>query len=428
MGRTHTRMVGAVALAVGLALGGGTVAAAQAPEYQPEERDGSEDGAEQAAEAEGSAAKGDEEAEPAVRVGAAAQDEDRPEVLRGDLVVFDAGPTQLSPYLLFQGQVAPFTGDENLIQDGDPAENVGARIRRARLGFEGWAFGAIDYGVIVDAAAENVQLLDAYVGYRPFPFFGFRLGAAKVPFSRFALMSSSRQTMTERPLSVSAMAPFRQVGITFEGEVADGLVSYAAGVYNGFERNANFHEGYSQNPSINGNRFNDLAYAGRVTLEPLGSVGDSLADLDKGPLRIAAGTGLYYNDGETTQTTGWEADALLQVRGFHLAAEYLADTAEPARQPTTDATIPTSVDRFALVGEMGYVILADQLGVSFRTELIDDNEALDDNGDEVVVAGGVEYYLHRQHVKAQLDYTHRQELNGPDRDNDTLLLQLQIGL
>ena len=342
--------------------------------------------------------------------------------------MIDGGSAQVALYGVVQGMAGLYTGSDNLVADGDTMEQMGFRLRRARFGFKGWAFGVFDFMISVGADDLSIDLEDAWIGYRQFRVLGATLGNHKVPFSRYALTSSTRQALTERPLSVEAMSPGRQMGMTLEGEVGDGLASYALGVFNGFERHTNFHEGYVQNPATHGNRFNRVAVAGRVSLEPLGSMGRDVADFDGGGLRIGVGSSLYYNDGDTTRTVGWEADVALKIHGFHFVAEYLADSSEPTQRPTTTSTIPAKQDRFGLVGELGYMILPAQLGVAFRTEWFDDDESQDNNGDQVVVTGGVQYYWHRHHFKASLDFTHREELHGTSRDNDALLLSLHLAL
>ena len=137
---------------------------------------------------------------------------------------------------------------------------------------------------------------------------------------------------------------------------------------------------------------------------------------------------MLHNEGATTRTTAWTADLVLKVAGLHVVAEYIADTSEPVVRPTTPQTIPAQADRFGFVLETGYMILPAQLGVSTRFELFDDDEAVENNGDQIVVTGGLQYYWHRHHFKASLDYVHREELHGPSRDNDTLFLSAHFAL
>jgi mono/diheme cytochrome c family protein len=347
---------------------------------------------------------------------------------RGDLVILDGGFAQIALYGFVATQAAMYTGADNLLQDGDVAEQPGFRLRHGRFGLHGWAFSYLDFMISMETADAHVKPLDAWVAYRPLSFLGAVLGAQKVPFSRFAMTSSSRGSLIERPLSVDALAPYRQMGMTFEGTIGAGLASYALGVYNGLDRHTNFHEGYVENPVFQGNRFNKVSVAGRLSLEPLGAVGPDMADLDEGGLRLGVGMSVLHNEGATTRTTAWTADVVVKVAGLHFIAEYLADTSEPTIRPTTPQTIPAQADRFGVIGEVGYMLLPSQLGVTARVEWFDDDEAVDNSGDQLVATGGLQYYWHRHHFKAALNYIHREELFGPSLDNDTLLLSAHFSL
>ncbi len=345
-----------------------------------------------------------------------------------DLVVIDSGLAQISLTGLLQTQIAPYVGDDAFVTNGDPAQEPGARIRRARLGFAGTVYGDTDFSLSLEATPGGVELLSAWVAWRGPADLSVYGGARRVPFSRFALVGAGRGALVDRPLAVRAMAPFRQVGLTVEGEVADGLFGWAVGAYNGFMRSTNFHQGYGEAAALEGNQFTNLAYAARLDLELLGPMGDGLADLDQGPARFGIGAAFYYDDGKTVQTMGAEADLLLQIAGFHLAAELLWDSSEPAEQPTTTEAIPTAITRMSMVAEAGYVILPERLGATVRVELIDDDTELDDSGDQLIVTGGVQCYFRRHHLKAGLEFTHRSELEGLALDNDSLLAQLQLEL
>ena len=329
---------------------------------------------------------------------------------------------------LVQVQAAPLTGADNLIQDGDLAEEPGFRLRRARFGLKGKAWNLMDFEISTQADVYGIDLLDAWIGYRLGTEVGFTLGAKKVPFSRFALMGSGKGALIERPMGTTAMAPGRQLGLTVEGDVADGAFGYAMGVYNGFERRTNFFEGYAYGSALLGNRLTRLATVLRLTSEPLGKIGHTMADLKGGDFRLGVGASGFYNDGTTTTTYGWEADVHVKVAGFHLAAEYTQDHASPVQKPTTSLTVPAEIGRSALAAEMGYMILPTQLGVTVRGELVDDNDTDENNGDVLVIAGGVQYYWYETGLRVGLDYIHRQELHGQNLDNDTLVFQFQLEL
>jgi hypothetical protein len=346
----------------------------------------------------------------------------------GPLLVLDTPWFQLWPVTLLQTQIALYAGEHNLLQDGDPAEQAGFRLRRARFGVGAELMQLIDLEVSTELSGKSATLLDAWIAYRKGSELGFTLGVHKVPFSRYLLAGTSQQSFLERPLAVTAMAPDQQPGITVHGSIGGGLFTYALGVFNGFERQPNFFEGYQQNPGFEGNRLSRLAYVARVTTEPLGSLGDGLVDLDHGDFRFGVGGSFFYNDGKTTRGWAVEADLLLKVQGFHLMTEFLFDSAEPQDDPTTELTLLQSIDRMAWVAEVGYCILPRQLGVVLRAEVLDDDRANDNSGDQLVLTGGLQYYVFRHHLKVTLDYSHRLELFGPELDNGSLLIGLQVDL
>jgi len=352
------------------------------------------------------------------------------------LLRYQTQSVELAGYGVLQTQAAVLTGDDNLLANGDLAERPGFRIRRGRLGIEGRLYGRAAFGLAFEGTQTDAALLDAWLGYWVAPEFGFTVGAQKLPFSRFALTGSTRGALIERPLGVEAMAPFRQMGLTLQGNIANGMLRYAVGIYDGFERRANFHQGYVENLGLRGNRFNGMAFAGRLETQPLGPLGPYLADLrttgERSAPLLGVGGAFYYEDGETTRSMGAEGDLLFKIYGLHLAFEYLWDTAEPSSTPTTTMTIPAETTRTALVAELGYAFqMRSQplaFGGAFRMELLDDNTAIEDSGDALVLTGGLAAYWHKHHLKASLDYTHRAERHGLALDNDTLLLQLQLAL
>jgi len=356
-----------------------------------------------------------------------------PEAFAGEgddasLIVVDGGLAQFTLIGLLQTQFVPLLGEDARITSGDPADAPGVRLRRARLGVSGWAWGMVDWELSMQARTGGMDLLDAWVGYRGLTGISFVVGARKVQFSRYAIMSVSDQVMVDRPLGAQAMAPLRQVGLTIEGDIGNGILNWSLGVYNGFARNQSFNEGFRETAALEGNRFTRLAYVAHASLAPLGPLGDGLADFKRGGPRLGLGGSFYYDDGKTVGTLGLAANLVYKHSGLHFVAEYLYDSAEPTTNPTTDATVPAAVSRHALIAELGYLLIADELGVTARFELLDDNMDLDNSGDQIVVAGGLQYYFRRQHLKAQLEYTHRNELEGPSLDNDSLVLQVQFQL
>lgn len=337
----------------------------------------------------------------------------------------------LRPVGLVQVQATPYVGDDALIQTGDVADNEGFRLRRARLGFAGTAAAIVPFEVsaeLVSGSDEVARLLDAWVGVVPKPYVGLYAGARKIPFSRSALLGSGNSALVERPFTVNAMAPFRQVGFALEGDIAGPMFHYSVGMYNGLQRNDLFGEGYVENSAAFGNRFDELAFAGRLETAPLGELGDSMADLDHSPFRFGVGCSAIYSNGGTRDIVAVEGDFLLHSHGFHLLGEFLWDQAEPERQPTQASAQLEKLERMGVVGEVGYVVLPHMLTVAARVEWMDPNTEIEDNGDQVTVGGGFAFHVWEDYAKVQVDFTHREELKGATLDNDALVIQVQLGL
>ena len=345
-----------------------------------------------------------------------------------DLLLLDGGRAQVTLTGLLQVQATPLLGAEARRVNGDPADAAGFRLARGRFGLRATAWGDTEVALGVQAGASGLNLLDAWVAWRRHPLATLVAGTRITPFSRFAQLDAHRGTLAELPLATQAMAPFRQTGLSLEGDLGGGLIHYAVGVWNGLAREPNFAEGYVQDAALAGNRFTRLSYIGRVELAPLGPLGVGLVDFDRGALRVGLGAAALHDPGKTVGTTAWEVDFVLKYRGLHVAAEFVLDDATPTADPTTAGALPASLTRQAFVGEVGHLLVAETLGVTARVEWLDDNTALADAGDSLVLTGGLQLYLRRNHLKAQLEYTHRRELHGLQLDNDALLLQLQMAL
>ena len=83
---------------------------------------------------------------------------------------------------------------------------------------------------------------------------------------------------------------------------------------------------------------------------------------------------------------------------------------------------------FAAVGEAGYMILKQRLGATARFEWINPNTAAQDESDCWLITGGISYHVLRDFLKAQVDYTHRQEIHGKSLKNDSVVIQAQLNL
>jgi hypothetical protein len=349
-----------------------------------------------------------------------------------DQVHLSLGPFTFTPMVLVGVQVAPYAGDESLVQAGDVVERPGFRLRHARLGlagaYEDLARFAVSMQLAADGDGAKISLRDAWAGYTQWSFLRAFVGARSVPFSRSALVGSGNGALIERPLVVRAMAPFHQIGAELDGDPWDGAFGYSAGVYNGFQRSDQFYSGYVENFSPLGNRFDGMAFAARLRSEPIGRLGPTVADEEQGPFRFGVGASYFYSHSGARDLHSAAGDALMKVAGFHLLAEALWSLSVPQAEPTVPTTGLEQVTSFGLVAEAGYMIIQDAFGLTARFEWIDPNTNTDDEGDNWLLTAGAGYQLLERLLKVQAEYTHREELHGLSLANDSVLVQFQLQL
>jgi phosphate-selective porin OprO/OprP len=136
--------------------------------------------------------------------------------------------------------------------------NDGFLLRRARPIFSGTVYKDFDFVFIPDFGGSSVQIFDAYVNYRYAPWLQVRAGKFKTPVGLEQLQSDQYTFFNERALP-TALVPNRDVGFQLWGDVADGRLSYAAGVFNGVGDGRN---------SANADFEDHREFAGRLFLQP----------------------------------------------------------------------------------------------------------------------------------------------------------------
>src|ERR1019366_9135796 len=143
----------------------------------------------------------------------------------------------------------------------DPAVvgNDSLLMRRVRPILQGTVFRDFDFLLVPDfAPTSGPQIFDEYVNYRYSPELQFQAGKFKVPIGLEQLVLDRDTLFNERSL-VTALVPNRDVGFELHGDLFDGRVSYAAGIFNGTSDGAN-----SGNVDFAG----DQAYVGRLFVQP----------------------------------------------------------------------------------------------------------------------------------------------------------------
>lgn len=118
--------------------------------------------------------------------------------------------------------------DDHPLSEG----NDGFVLRRARPIIEGTVFRDFDFQFVPDFGGNTTQIFDANIAYRLRPEIRFRAGKFKGPVGQEHLLGDSALAFNERSL-VSDLVPSRNLGFQAEGEAFDGVLGYAAGLYNG---------------------------------------------------------------------------------------------------------------------------------------------------------------------------------------------------
>lgn len=249
--------------------------------------------------------------------------------------------------------------------DGGGIANNALVLRRARIISEGQL--ARDFGFqFVTDFANGVSILDANLTYTLNDAVQLKLGKFKVPVGLELLQSDSWGLFNERSLATN-LVPSRDVGVQASGEVAQGRVAYAAGVFNGLPDGAT---------STNTDFDNDKDVAARVMFAPFRNApGSALQGLwvgaggSVGRQKTAAGrTAGYRTEGQQTffsylpaviaDGPTWRVSPQLEYRGgpFGFLADHVVSTvtvrpAPGARKQTLQNRASQVSAAYVLTGE-----------------------------------------------------------------------------
>lgn len=332
-----------------------------------------------------------------------------------------------------------WVGEDALLSNGSAMEEPGFRIRRARLGLGGHFLKDFTYNLeleLFDAEKDAGPLYKAWVDYNPTPYFGMRFGADKFLLMKSDIMSSALLSHLDRPMGTLMMSPANTLGLVLYSEPWVDHLKISVGLFNGLRRHSSsLHDGYAGVGISLGNQFDGLAVAGRIDLEPLAPVGESLADTCKcKKFRLGLGVGGHMSGGDRSIIGGgnlaisaFSAYLHLKAAGFHLFGEFAQEWVEVQPVPTTP-TSDNDIDssRYVANVSVGYVILRKTLGIAIRGELIEPHTGVDDHLDEWAVATTLNYYIVGDNLKAQLEYLHRASINGKDPANDSVIGAVQV--
>jgi phosphate-selective porin OprO/OprP len=213
----------------------------------------------------------------------------------------------------FPDDVAPATADTWI-------------LRRVRPILEGTLDGIYDFRFTPDFAGGRTLVQDAYVAARFKPWAVLTAGKFKVPVGLERLQSATDTRFIERAFPTS-LVPNRDLGLSFGGDAAGGVVNYSFGYFNGVSDG-----GSSDGNTPTADAENDTKgdWAARVFFQPF-------LNSDKFALRgLGFGVGGTYVD-----STGSTATTLLpsyRTPGQQTFFSYRATTAASGTTPAVNGT------------------------------------------------------------------------------------------
>lgn len=390
-------------------------------------------------------------------------EEDYEEVTKSQPVAYKLGDgfTFTSADQKNQGSIGGFMQLRYTFTDLDNADNKPGKtvqdssafqLSRVKLYFNGYSLTPdLTYKLQLNITQGNVlstgkEIEEAYVNYRLIDEAQIRFGQDKVPFARQFIVSSSTQQFVDLSHVTNAFAPGYDFGLTLNGKIADGLVTYNSGIFGG--------EGQGTIRATT-----DTAVAARIAVNPLGDMKYIEADIDYSEKPLASVAVNYFRDtvkfNDTTNlnlfsSTGWIGigsplmsaatkfgatervsinslgfDGAFMWRGFSAQTEYFFGQADGQ---TTNHTLRAQ----GFYAQAGYFVIPKVLEVAGRYAYLDpDRDVTKDHW--VESTGAVSWYIRKHYLKIQADYTniHKQAAlafnGGPNAtDDNRVRLQAQI--
>jgi phosphate-selective porin OprO/OprP len=195
--------------------------------------------------------------------------------------------------------------NRTFVNDGGIVGNDTFLLHRARPIFSGTLYRDFDFlfmpdfGVSTSPQPGNPTpvIQDVYLNYRYRPWLQLRAGKFKTPIGLEQLQSDAVTSFNERSLA-TALTPNRDLGFQLWGDVADGRLSYAVGVFTGIADGRNtFNADFEDHREIAARLFaQPFKTAGPAALRGLGfGVAGSWGNVSSNALGLSNG---FLTDGQ----------------------------------------------------------------------------------------------------------------------------------
>ena len=292
-------------------------------------------------------------------------------------------------------------------------------------------------------SVNTVYLEDAYIGITP-GLGEFDIGNHYVPFSLDALTSDKKIAFVERNLT-SQLAPYRQVGLSWQHYAMDKVLFYQLGIYDGYVQPGSLsgtklaNQIYTGNCAVNDN--NKYLYSARIEFHPLGNMGSGTAPTQEnfeGVNKFAIGVSYYTSDDAPTTGTAAastekgssaaEFDAQFKSGALWATAEYIQRDVKYWDAAKAEKT----ANQNSYTVQASYMLIPDTFSLALRYEYLkfDGNSVIlgsvGENEDKWITVG-LNYYLLKNNIRIQANYIQKSETMPGAADqpkNDTLLAMI----
>jgi hypothetical protein len=316
------------------------------------------------------------------------------------------------------GDVSAFEG-----RFGLTALNDRFRLRRARINLIGDYKEEFDFKIEGDfeqsdglspSTRTGFSSTDIFINWHRFPEANIKVGQWKAPFGLENLTSDALILTIERSLPTGAIVPERQLGVMLWGKPLTNiapeqkdLVTYYAGIFNGTGRNFNIND---NNEFMSVARLELLPFKGELMGQEasLKIAGDYYFSRDATGTNISPALNLRVNaDGSLSpfvltspdERHAYSFDAWLKIGGFDLIGEYFSENVRPRGAATFSEFDPSG---FYVQGS--YFIIPKKLQLVAKYESLNPGQVAND--DLSSFTGGVNYYIHGDHLKVMANYIH----------------------
>jgi len=335
------------------------------------------------------------------------------------------------PSVLVQGWATVMDQDVDPLLDpagyGDPEDDVGFKLRRARIGMGGKSdtirydlqFGYTSgFDQVRPPTSSSIQLIQGDVAYRPIKGLWVTGGYTVVPVSRDFLIGAGDLVLGERAVGSQWMIPQRDMGVMIDGRLGEGGDGFRgrlrAGAFNGNQRLTG-----DDNPG-------KLV---SVRAEGMVGPGDTYETWGKvdGFTMGAAGS-FWHNANLSTDETAFSGDVIIRVAGLAVLGEFISSTIKPTDSDISAPGVLEDTPRVGTIAQVGYSVW--RLEPAVRWSSFDDHAELTDNGDVGILEGGVTWHGPKDVVRAGAVYVSRLELSAGEGatqiDNDSARLWFQL--